>query len=222
MKLSAISTLLFPLLFQAVYAEGLSEVGELLRADPQFQAAASSCPVGAGKEAGVKKNPVSNDVKVCSNDPRACLRDCKSGDSRRCFQLALAFEVRKSEIGDATVTAQHLYAMGCRLGDAGSCTSRAAGIMHHRLETSGLGDPRIDIEEKDWKACLLRTFSATCAVDNVWGCTMKGLVLSNERLAGVQPVKAIAAFDRACELAPRSEPCRMGDSIREAAGMPPR
>ena len=203
-------------------ADGLSEVSELLRTDAQAQSALSICPVAAGEEARVTKNKVSNDTTVCSGEPHACLLDCRAGDPDRCFQLALVLEGKKGQIDDAIVGAQSLYALGCRTGDAASCTNRAAGIMHHRLGIPTSMSERIDIDQADWSTCLLRTFSATCAVDNVWGCTMKGLMLSNDALAGTHPVKAIAAFDRACELAPRSQPCQMGDSIREAAGMPPR
>ncbi|MEM7247807.1 MAG: hypothetical protein AAF533_20890 [Acidobacteriota bacterium] len=122
----------------------------------------------------------------CLDRPRSCIRECEQGDANACYALALALQQRYPE---EPPVIQALFLRSCELGVVSGCTNHAAGKSDEHGE------------------CKARTFAATCAADDPWGCAMHGLCL-HEGLGVERDVAAARrAFERSCELDQEDPAC---------------
>ncbi len=113
-----------------------------------------------------------------------CYRGCKRGEKASCYWLA--YTLQQKSMDDPA--AQVLYQRACQLGEPSGCVNRAAGAMARKP-----ADPQT-------LQCSARTFERGCELEDIWGCSMSGMVYWRGMGVPADSRRAARAFERACAL----------------------
>lgn len=119
----------------------------------------------------------------CSDNPEACLKNCKDGDGSSCYFLAQSIQEKKSIFQESS---EALFLRSCKLGISSGCTNRAAGILNSKTAIPNS------------TKCAADTFEKTCERDDPWGCTMFGFLLFEGQGRPQNLDKAIEVLSKSC------------------------
>ena len=130
---------------------------------------------------------------------KSCLTKCQAGVPGACYWLGQA--VRGE--GRGQQAAEVLYQRSCKLGVASGCTNRAAGMSYGNEGSEAA------------QSCAARTFEKTCALEDLWGCTMYALHLSRGIGTPVNRELALEVLKKSCKYGSEDEACSYADRLRE-------
>lgn len=119
----------------------------------------------------------------CSDNPEACLKNCKDGDGNSCYFLAQLIQEKKDALQDSS---EALFLRSCKLGISSGCTNRAAGILNSKTTIP------------DSTKCVADTFEKTCERGDPWGCTMFGFLLFEGQGRAQNLDKALEVLSKSC------------------------
>lgn len=183
------------LLFCVVFLSACSAVSEDMPVHSQvtqnkrLSSLEDICPSKLIKRFKVQYSDVTNE---CERSESSCLKRCLRGDGNGCFGLANFYALNDINI-DASLL---LFKRSCKLGLPSGCTNAAAGMIDDANTQNG--------------QCILSSFKATCKSKDAWGCTMQGIMLSDERFVNVVERDfdaALSALSGACVHGPTDPAC---------------
>ncbi len=176
-----------------------TEIDDIVRevlANSQWVKDAKLCPIQVMAQKAVTSHLNENECKP--GKLTACLGNCSSGEPGACYWLGQALLQRKAKFDADEV----LFQRACKLGVMSGCTNRAAGMLN-----SAANDERT-------RSCAARTFTAVCALDDPWACTMQALHLSRGIGVKKDTDKALKSLEKSCKYGPDDPACIYAAHIR--------
>lgn len=151
----------------------------------------------------------------CEAHPGTCLQACRVwAEPHTCFNLATALQKHPDTVSQSAW--ERLFSQACAAGEAAGCTNRAAGMRNAEVP----GDIFRQASGPTRELCEHRSFALACSHDDSWGCAMLGQSWRLGEGAPANPVEAIRAYSRACELAPSFVACDFAKDGMNEMGSP--
>ena len=174
----------------------IDDIGHAVIANTQWVNDAKLCPT----QLMAKKETTSHlDGNECKPGRLAhCLASCTAGGPGACYWLGQALLQGNAKFDADEV----LFQRACKLGVMSGCTNRAAGM----LKAS-------DTDERT-KSCAAATFTAACAFDDPWACTMQALHLSRGIGVKKDTERALKSLEKSCKYGPEDQACIYAARIR--------
>lgn len=159
----------------------IQKVVETLQSQPDWLYPANDCPVDVMPKIERSVNDLG---EACADEPKKCLENCQINDGGACYSLALFLQQNYTLKADYI---EALFLRSCKLGIVSGCTNTAAGFFS------------FDLKDQQKLKCAADTFEKTCLLDDPWGCTMYGMILSSGVGREKNLDEAKKYFTKACD-----------------------
>jgi len=194
--------LLLCLALTPAWAESIpAKLAKEVMARQDWASELEKCPADLFSPPGQQK--YNGEVRALCEDPATqseCMTNCTSGKGEYCYWLATGLQKTVSNTNEGS---EILFQRACKLGIASGCTNRAATMMP---------DPPLTVNSN---SCPGRSFERTCAANDPWGCTMHGLILSEDKSIPRNKERALEALKKACQFDKRDPACISANALKK-------